>query len=600
MDGLNKRPHYCISFKNVLIYLPQVISCLLLILMGEISYAQKNKKSKNKDLIIITGKELSPQDSILVKELFLTGLREKTSAHNYLAKDYFERVLSIDANNHATMFELAQLALNNEQLSVAQEYAERSVTVNPDNTWYWLLNANIYQQQKNYPLLVYALNELIKINPQKAEYKFDKGNALFMINKNTEALAIFNSIEAIDGITDELIAAKQRVYLKTGEIQKAAKDIEALINKQPDHISYYILLAQLYFGNDMHPKAINVLQQAIEIDDLNYEARLLLANIYNSDKNEELAFEQIAKSFEHVEMPIDQKVAFVISYFNEFPDTAAIKKATQLAELVTLVHPENPKSFSLYGDVLYQDNKLAKAEEIYQKALDLNSNVYAIWDQLIRIKINLNNYNGAIETAESAIELFPNQANLYYYLGLSYGQTKINNKAIINLKKAIELETSNNSNLKSQIYSSLGDVYQDAKLFKESDEAYNKSLVMSPENAYTLNNYAYYLSLRNQNLAEAEKMAKKANEIEPNNPSFQDTYAWVLFKLKRYAEAKIWMEKAMLNLDTKNAIQFEHYGDILYKIGEVNDALINWQKALKYGEKSEKLNRKINEKKYFD
>lgn len=564
------------------------------------TYAQKLKKTNPNNPIIITAKALSPQDSSFVKELFLTGLREKTSAHYLLAKDYFERVLTIDASNHAAMFELAQLALSNNQLDVAQEYAERSVTVNPDNTWYWLLNANIYQQQKNYPLLVYALNELINLNPQKSEYKFDKANALFMINKNTEALAIFNAIEATEGINDELLAAKQRVYLKTGDVQKAAKDIETLITKQPDHIRYYLLLAQLYFSNDMHPKAIQVLQNALSIDEFNYETRLLLASIYNSDKNEDLAYEQILKAFNQAEMPIDQKVAFVLNYFNQFPDSAALKKASQLAQLVTVIHPENPKSFSLYGDVLYQNNKLADAEPVYQKALDLNANVFAIWEQLIRIKLSLNNYNGAITAAETAIELFPNQAALYYYLGLSYGQTKQTQKAIANLKQAIELEISDKPDLKSQIYSSLGDVYQEAKQYKESAQAYTQSLTLLPNNAYTLNNYAYYLSLRNQNLAEAEKMAKRANEIEPNNPSFQDTYAWVLFKLKRYDDAKIWIEKAMLDLDTKSPIQFEHYGDILYKLGDVNKALLNWQKAIDYGEKSLLLKRKINEKKYLD
>ncbi|TAE35350.1 MAG: hypothetical protein EAY66_09170 [Sphingobacteriales bacterium] len=564
------------------------------------TYAQKLKKTNPNNPIIITAKALSPQDSSFVKELFLTGLREKTSAHYLLAKDYFERVLTIDASNHAAMFELAQLALSNNQLDVAQEYAERSVTVNPDNTWYWLLNANIYQQQKNYPLLVYALNELINLNPQKSEYKFDKANALFMINKNTEALAIFNAIEATEGINDELLAAKQRVYLKTGDVQKAAKDIETLITKQPDHIRYYLLLAQLYFSNDMHPKAIQVLQNALSIDEFNYETRLLLASIYNSDKNEDLAYEQILKAFNQAEMPIDQKVAFVLSYFNQFPDSAALKKASQLAQLVTVIHPENPKSFSLYGDVLYQNNKLADAEPVYQKALDLNANVFAIWEQLIRIKLSLNNYNGAITAAETAIELFPNQAALYYYLGLSYGQTKQTQKAIYNLKQAIELEISDKPDLKSQIYSSLGDVYQEAKQYKESAQAYTQSLTLLPNNAYTLNNYAYYLSLRNQNLAEAEKMAKRANEIEPNNPSFQDTYAWVLFKLKRYDDAKIWIEKAMLDLDAKSPIQFEHYGDILYKLGDVNKALLNWQKAIDYGEKSLLLKRKINEKKYLD
>ncbi|TAH04002.1 MAG: tetratricopeptide repeat protein [Sphingobacteriales bacterium] len=562
--------------------------------------AQKRNKSKNDNFIIVTGKVLTPEDSSQVKDLFLTALREKTSIHYELAEDYFKRVLTLDPSNDATMFEMAQLALNNKQLDVAQEYAEQAVTVNPNNTWYWLLNANIYQQQKNYPLLVYALNELLKLNPDKPEYKFDKANALFLINKPAEALAIYTELEKNNGINDELVAAKQRVYLKTGEIDKAAKDLENLIAKQPDHIKYYLLLAQLYYGNDFHDKAIQRLLKAAQIDALNYEVNLALANIYLSDKNENLAYAQIELAFAQKEMPIDQKVAFVISYFNQFPDTLAINRATKLAKMVTKTNPDDPKSFSLYGDVLYQANNLPQAEKIYEKALELNPNVYAIWDQLIRIKMGINNYVGAIMASMQAAELFPNQADLFYYLGVAYSQTKQPEKAITNLKQALELYVGDNDTFKSQIYSSLGDVYQELKNYKESATAYEQSLKLQPKNAYTLNNYAYYLSLRNQSLDLAEKMALQANELEPGNPSFEDTYAWVLFKQKKYADAKLWMDKAMKNLDTNNGIQFEHLGDILYNLGNTKDALLNWQKAVDYGEKNPTLKRKIDEKKYFD
>jgi tetratricopeptide (TPR) repeat protein len=299
-------------------------------------------------------------------------------------------------------------------------------------------------------------------------------------------------------------------------------------------------------------------------------------------------------------MPIDQKVGIVIGYFSKFPDSVALAKASLLAQLVTTIHPENPKSFSLYGDVLYQAKKLPQAEKAYEKALELNPNVYAIWDQLIRIKMGVNNYDGAIKASLQAVELFPNQADLFYFLGVAYSQTKQNDKAITNLKQALELYVDDNDTFKSQIYSSLGDVYQELKNDKESSAAYDQALKLQPKNAYTLNNYAYYLSLRNQNLDLAEKMALQANDLEPGNPSFEDTYAWVLFKQKKYADAKLWMDKAMKNLDTNNAIQFEHLGDILYKLGQQKEAIYNWQKAVNYGEKNNTLLKKLNEKKYFD
>ena len=573
---------------------------IILLTLGFSSFAQRQKKELSKEVVIVAGKILTPEDSSLVKDLFLSGLREKISAHYKLSEDYFQRVLVLDAANDAALFELAQLALDNKQIDVAEDYAKLAVTVKPDNQWYWLLMANIYQQQKKYDLLVYAMDELIRLHPDKTDYSLNKANALFLLNKPKEAMLIYDNVELSTGLTDDLVAAKQQVYLKTGEIDKAAKDLEGLIAAQPDHIRYYILLGQLYDANDMPDKAIDVLQKALKVEPNNPDLRLLLANIYQGAKKDDLALPHIKIAFAQKEMPIDQMVAIVVGYFNKFPDSTAVARATQLAKLVSEVHAENPKSFSLYGDVLYHDNKMIEAEKAYEKALELNKNVYAIWDQLIRIRLSLNNFTGAVEASLAALELFPNQSELFYYLGVGYRQTKQPEKAIENLKQAIALDGGEQNNFKSQIYSSLGDVYQDLKQYQESAQAYDESLKLTPNNAYTLNNYAYYLSLRNQNLDLAEKMAKQANDLEKDNPSFQDTYAWVLFKLKRYAEAKKWMEQAMQKSSTNSGTAFEHYGDILYKLGEITSALNNWQKAWDLGERNPILKRKINEKKYLD
>ena len=151
-----------------------------------------------------------------------------------------------------------------------------------------------------------------------------------------------------------------------------------------------------------------------------------------------------------------------------------------------------------------------------------------------------------------------------------------------------------------QIYASLGDSFNALKKYSESDDAYNRALVLDPNNSYVLNNYAYYLSLRGEKLVEAEKMSRRSIEIEANNPSFEDTYAWILFRLKRYSEAKKWIEKSIQGKPENNATQQEHYGDILYFLGDEMNAIEKWKNAKAQGGGSEKLNKKIDEKKYID
>ncbi|MDZ7776279.1 MAG: CDC27 family protein [Bacteroidales bacterium] len=118
-----------------------------------------------------------------------------------------------------------------------------------------------------------------------------------------------------------------------------------------------------------------------------------------------------------------------------------------------------------------------------------------------------------------------------------------------------------------------------------------------PENSYTLNNYSYYLSLRGEKLKAAEEYAKKAVRLDPENPNNQDTYGWVLFKMKRYEEAKFWIEKSIKNSDEPSGTVLEHMGDVLFELGEKEQALQYWKRAKEAGDTSEDIDKKIEQKK---
>jgi Tfp pilus assembly protein PilF len=152
-----------------------------------------------------------------------------------------------------------------------------------------------------------------------------------------------------------------------------------------------------------------------------------------------------------------------------------------------------------------------------------------------------------------------------------------------------------NQPLLAQFWSSLGDAYHANKEHERSDNAYDKALALDPDNVNTLNNYAYYLSERNEELAKAERMSKRSNELAPGQPSYQDTYAWILFRAGKFAEARTWIEKAIASGGKDQGVIVEHYGDILYKLGETSAALEQWKLAKELGDTSDMLDRKIDQ-----
>jgi len=96
-------------------------------------------------------------------------------------------------------------------------------------------------------------------------------------------------------------------------------------------------------------------------------------------------------------------------------------------------------------------------------------------------------------------------------------------------------------------------------------------------------------------LPKAEAMALRANEISPGSASFEDTYAWVLYESGKYEEARIWIEKALSHGGNSSGVVIEHYGDILYQIGDTEAAVLEWKKALELADHSENLEQKISE-----
>ena len=152
----------------------------------------------------------------------------------------------------------------------------------------------------------------------------------------------------------------------------------------------------------------------------------------------------------------------------------------------------------------------------------------------------------------------------------------------------------NNRTLKAEFYNYLAASEHELNNHKASDEYYEKSLALIPDNPLVLNNYSYYLSLRSKNLDKAQAMALKALDLNPNEATYQDTYGWVLYKLGQYKEALEWIKKAVEGTDRPSAEVLEHYGDVLYKLNQTKEAKDYWNRALEI-EKSERLQKKVTE-----
>ncbi|MCB0754845.1 MAG: tetratricopeptide repeat protein, partial [Flavobacteriales bacterium] len=294
---------------------------------------------------------------------------------------------------------------------------------------------------------------------------------------------------------------------------------------------------------------------------------------------------------------IDNKIQVMMSYYNlTESDTQLLSQAYELLDLLTKAHPDDAKGFAMKADFLLRDKRLEESRTAFYETVKLDSSRFMVWNQLINTSYELRDYAAMEKDSKVALELFPNQGMLYLMNGIAHNSLK-NYTEAVNILNEGEMFTRTDSYMNVQLLSVLADAYNNLKQYEDSDASFEKALKKDPNNPLILNNYSYFLSLRNEKLDQAEEMSKKSNLLQPRQASYQDTYAWILYQQNKYEEALEWILKALNNGGEKSGVIVEHYGDILFKLGEEAKAIEQWNAALELGDHSDELPNKIKAKK---
>lgn len=536
------------------------------------------------------------KDSNAIKELFFAGLKEKLSENYANAGNSFSKILVIDPANSAAHFEIANINLRQNKLLDAEVSIKKALAVQPSNVWYLKLQSEIYKRSGNMDALVQVFDQLIKLDPETESYYFDRANALYISGKVEESKKAYDLLEGKFGVTKSSTAAKQR-FKNPGEAANG-NELQKLIKDNPNDLKNYLDLSGTLLEKNQNEEALAVLLKAKNLDADNYEVNLALADVYHELKKPTEAFASLKAAFGNAEMPLPNKVKILSQLLLRFSKPEVVKNATELGLMVLNDHKDDAKVVVLFGDILYQQGNLSGAKEQYLNAIKLSEQLYIAWEKVLGVQTLMGSYAEAIKTGEEALTIYPNQAILYYYRAFALHRNGQNAEAAFELKNALQLEPED-ANLKAMILALQAEVLIDQGRLKEADAAFDKAVLLAPNNYLTMSNYAYYLALRNHDLPKAEKLAAKAVSALPQNSSILDTYAIVLLKLNRIEEALTYIQKALQNNEAGNPVYLEHYGDILSLKGDKENAVVQWQKAKNAGNQSEKLNRKINEKKYI-
>jgi len=485
------------------------------------------------------------KSSVWNTEVLIDAKKEAILGNLKGAKEILDRYTERYPLDPVGLYELARLETNEKNFKQALLLVKKANELDTGNIWYTLLLGELYQLTSNYKEAISIYDHLVRRYPENLEYQYQLAALYLTNNRFEDAIKIYDQIELENGITEDIILQKQKIYLHLKESTKAEAELKKLISAFPRDSRYYSMLAEFYMNRNMYDKAFETYQKVIEIDPENAYIHMALADYYRKTGDRSKAIEELKLGFRNPNLDIDSKVTILLSFYTINQLYSDLKEeGFELTRILIATHPNDPKGYSIYGDLLAQDKKFAEARDAFLKVISIDSSKYAVWEELLRLSIQLEDFIGITDYSARAIDLFPDQPVLYLFNGLAYLQLKDPGSSLNALNRGVKLVI-NNDELLAQFYMYLGDAWHAQKNETESDNAYEKALQLKKDNAYVLNNYAYYLSLRGKELEKAEKMARQAVSLEPGNSSFQDTYGWVLYKIGQYKEAKEWIGKAI-------------------------------------------------------
>lgn len=566
----------------------------LIILSNSFSYGRELPQKKHKH-----GQENKdvPQQNV---SMLIDAKRAEIAGDHEKAEILFRQYTEKYPDDAVGYFELAQLLGARHDIAEAQKTIRQASKLDPGNVWYQLYDAEISQLNGDYKDAIGIYENIIRKHPDNLDYYYQLAALDMMAEEFGDAVKVYDQIEEKIGVTEEISIQKEKIFLQLKDLSKAQQELEKLVNSDPENTRYLSILAEFYVASGKPDKALEIYKKISGIDPNDPYINMSMADFYRKQGNRDKAYEYLKKGFENPNLGIDTKMNVLMTFYS-VNDLYKDQKdqAFELAKILVAVHPQDPRSHSIYGDLLSQDKQYDKAKEEFLKVISLDSSKYVIWEEVLRLDLQTEQFDQAVGHAKSTIELFPEQPVPYLFAGIADFQLKKYDDAINSFLNGIKVVV-NNDELLSQFYMYLGDTYHSVKNIEESDKYYQKSLDVKGDNAYVLNNFAYYLSLRNKDLTKAEEMARKAINLEPANSSFQDTYGWVLFKLGKFEEAKEWIGKAMQDTTGVSAEVLEHYGDTMYKLGDAASAVEYWEKAKLKGQGSDLLDRKLAEKKLIE
>ena len=536
------------------------------------------------------------------KYFYLEAINQQNKGNYAAAFDLLNHCQEINPNAAEVYFMRSAYysMLKNDSLMVAD--IERAAALNPTNTTFMERLGQIYIGMGKFPKAIETY-EKIYANTRDRDDVLNILIQLYDRQKDYDnMLRTIDRLESLEGSSEEITLARMRVLALKGDKEAELAELKSLSEKHPNDMNYHVMMGNWLLQNDRADEALKEYDYVLKMEPDNLMAQMSMLDYYRNVGEDSLANDLQEKMLINEDTPINSKMTLMRKVVADNEQEGG--DSTQVLDLFHRILAKPQKTTDMHElYAAYMTLKKMPQDSINQAlrdALEIAPDNAGVRLELIQAEWGKKNFDEVIRLSRAAQEYNPDEMAFYYFMGLAHFQKDERDEALNSFQRGVaQINESSNKEIVSDFYAIMGDILHEKGREKEAYAAYDSCLQWKPDNIGCLNNYAYYLSEQGKDLQRAEQMSYRTIKAEPQNSTYLDTYAWILFMQERYEESKLYIDQAVQNDSTVSVVILEHAGDIHAKVGEMDKALDFWRKARDNGSDSKVLIRKIKLRKYL-
>lgn len=534
--------------------------------------------------------------------LFMEAMVQRQKGQSDAAFDLLNRCRELNPQASETYFFLAQYYSHMKQQAKALEYFKHAAQLEPANNTYLETLAQAYIEAEQYAEAVEVMERMYEADKSRQDL-LETIYRLYVETKDFEkAIGVVERMEAVDGKSERLSVTKSQLYMQLDNKKAAVDEMKQLAEQHPNDQTYQTLYANMLMMDDRETEACDVLTRVLEQEPDNTRAQMSLRTYYLMQEDSVRA-DSLTRSILLNRNASQEEKVYLLRQEIGASEQAGGDSTQVLAlfhEILALPDPDPQLAELCAAYMNLKQMPRDSVSNMLEFVLQLAPDNASARLQLVQYAWEAEDDERVISLCRAARQYNPDEMAFYYYQGMAFYRQENHDEALGAFRNGISVITQESSpDIVSSFYEVMGDLLHQKGLKDEAYAAYDSCLQWKPDNISCLNNYAYYLSVEGEQLDRAEQMSQTTIKAEPENATYLDTYAWILFMQKRYSEARIYIDQAMQNDSLHSNVITEHGGDIYFFCGDATEALRLWQTALESDPGNKVLIRKIKRKKYI-